>query len=52
MKLYYTDVLSSISATIYIYGHDTKETKKDTETLTEMIEAIEKHGEIELFYEV
>jgi hypothetical protein len=28
-----------------------KENKDDTETLMELIEAIERHGEIELFYE-
>lgn len=49
--IYSTDILSCICATIENYGSDTKENKDDIETLTEIIEAIEKHGEIELFYE-
>lgn len=37
--------------TIENYGSDTQEDKDSIEILTEIIEAIEKHGEIELFYE-
>lgn len=51
LPLYCTDIFSAICCTIENYGSDTKENKDDMETLTEMIEAIEKHGEIELFYE-
>lgn len=49
--LYSTDILSAICATIENYGSDAQEHKDDIETLTEIIEAIEKYGEIELFYE-
>lgn len=49
--IYCTDVLRAICATIENYGSDNQEDKDDIEILTEIIEAIEKHGEIELFYE-
>lgn len=50
--VYSTDILSAIRATIENYGSDNKENKKDMETLLELIEAIEKHGEIGYFMNI
>lgn len=44
-------ILFSIEAIIEAYGFDTKHGARDMKTLKQMREAIEKHGEIELFYE-
>jgi hypothetical protein len=45
-----TNLLYIIATTLEKYG-GTIPARKDLETIKEMIEAIEKHGEIELFYE-
>lgn len=45
-----TELLYIIATAIDRYASAIR-TRKDLETIKEMIEAIEKHGEIELFYE-
>lgn len=51
--LYDSDIdrLLAISSCIEIYGSYEQENLEDVDDLRLMIEAIEKHGEIELFYE-
>lgn len=51
IPIYDREILSCIKNTIQAYGQSNKENKADIENISEMIEAIEKHGEIELFYE-
>lgn len=46
-----TDILIAIEATIETYGFDTRHGARDMKALRQMREEIEKHGEIELFYE-
>lgn len=46
-----TDILIAIEATIETYGFDTQHGARDMKALRQMREEIEKHGEVELFYE-
>lgn len=51
VDIFDTDILFAIVCSIELYGNYEKENLEDVDDLRQMIEEIERNGEIELFYE-
>lgn len=51
VDIFDTDILFAIVCSIELYGNYEQENREDIDDLRQMIEEIEKNGEIELFYE-